>query len=90
MVWRVIRTERFSKEFKKYEKNAEFVHALDKKIKRLQEDPHTVGGYLSGNLHGYKATRLIRKFRILFRISEEERAVYLVAIDHRGHDYEDF
>ena len=90
MVWQVIRTERFSKEFKKYEKNQDFVNAMDKKIKRLQEDPTAVGGYLSGNLHGYKATRLIRKFRILFRISEEERAVYLVAIDHRGHDYEDF
>ena len=61
MVWRVIRTERFSKEFKKYEKNAEFVHALDKKIKRLQEDPHTVGGYLSGNLHGLQGNQINKK-----------------------------
>ena len=89
-MWRVIRTERFSREFKKLEKNVEFVNALDKKIKRFKEDPHSIGGYLSGRLHGYKATRLVRKFRILFRISEEDKTVYLVAIDHRGHDYENF
>lgn len=35
MSWKVISTETFSKEFKKYKKNPEFVNALDKKIKRI-------------------------------------------------------
>ncbi|MEK6862523.1 MAG: type II toxin-antitoxin system RelE/ParE family toxin [Nanoarchaeota archaeon] len=89
MVWTVIRSDRFSEEFKKFEKNKHFVYALDAKIKRLQEDPN-IGGYLSGRLHGYKSIRLVGKYRIVFRIDEKEKKVYLVAIDHRGHDYERF
>ena len=87
MVWKVIRTDRFSEEFKKLEKNKEFVDALDKKIKKLMEDP-SIGGYLSGKLHGYKSIRLVRKYRILFKINEPEMKVYLIAIDHRGHVYD--
>lgn len=89
MVWSVIRTDRFSEEFKKFDKNKQFVDALDKKIKRLQEDPN-IGGYLSGRLHGYKSIRLVGNFRILFRTDEKEKRVYLVAIDHRGYDYDRF
>lgn len=89
MVWALIRTERFSQEFKKFEKDKQFVDALDKKIKRLQEDPN-IGGYLAGRLHGYKSIRLLGKFRILFRADENEKKVYLIAIDHRGYDYERF
>ena len=89
MPWSVIRTDRFSKEFKKFEKNKQFVDALDKKIERLQEDP-SIWRYLSGRLHEYKSVRLLGKFRILFRIDEKETKAYLVAIDHRGYDYERF
>ena len=87
MAWKVIRTDRFSEEFKKFEKNREFSDALDKKIKKLKEDPN-IGWYLSGKLHGYKSIRLLRKFRILFKINESENKVYLIAIDHRGNVYE--
>lgn len=40
MLWKVIRTDRFSEEFKRFEKDKEFADALDKKIKRLEEDPN--------------------------------------------------
>lgn len=89
MTWKVIRTDKFSREFKKFEEDKEFVDALDKKILRLQQEP-SIGGYLAGRLHGYKSVRLLRKFRIIFKISEEEGQIYLIAIDHRGHDYERF
>ncbi len=90
MAWTVIITERFSQEFKKYSKNREFTDALEKKIQRLRDGPQSVGKYLVGRLHGYKSTRLVKTFRILFKISESESAVHLVAIDHRKHDYENF
>ena len=32
MIWKIIQTETFSKKFKKFKKNKEFVTALDKKI----------------------------------------------------------
>jgi len=89
MGWSVIRTHRFSEEFRKFEKNKEFVDALDKKIKRLEEDPN-IGGFLAGNLHGYKSFRLLKNFRILYRVDEAENKVYLVAIDHRKYDYKRF
>ena len=89
MAWKVIRTDRFSEEFRKFEKNKQFVEALDKKIRKFEEDPN-IGSYLAGRLHGYKSIRLLKNFRILFQIEESESKVYLVAIDHRKHDYENF
>ncbi len=89
MMWKVARTDRFSEEFKRFEKDKEFTDALDKKIKRLEEDPN-IGGFLAGKLHGYKSVRLVKNFRMLYRIDESEKKVYLIAIDHRKHDYERF
>ena len=64
--------------------------ALDKKIQKLKEDPESIGGFLSGKLHGYKSTRIVRKFRLIFRISNQENKIYLSAIDHRKTSYKDF
>jgi len=90
MIWNLAPTKTFSQELKKFKKNKDFLDALDKKLQRLKQNPEAVGGYLSGRLHGYKATRIISKFRILFKIAISEHTVYLVAIDHRKHDYERF
>ncbi len=90
MSWNIIRTDTFSKEFKKYKKDSEFIHAFEAKLRRLQEDPENVGGYLSGKLHGYKSTRIIRKLRLIFKIVKEENNIYLCAIDYRGSVYENF
>ena len=87
MIWKVISTETFSKQFQKNKKNKEFVKILDNKIKRLQEDPENVGGYLSGKLHGYKSTRILRKLRLVFKIVREKQEVHLMAIDHRKFNY---
>lgn len=54
------------------------------------ENPSSVGGYLSGRLHGYKSFRILKNYRTIFRISESENKVYLIAIDHRKNDYENF
>ncbi len=90
MLWSIVRTDSFSSIFKKYSRNQAFVDALDKKIQKLKENPVSVGGFLSGNLHGFKATRVIKKFRLIFKIDEIGRRVYLVAIDHRKFDYKRF
>lgn len=90
MNWKIIVTDTFSKEFKKYRKDKEFVNALDKKIKRLQENPENVGGFLSGNLHGYKSTRIVGKFRLIFKIIMDKQEVQLNAVDHRKFNYKRF
>lgn len=85
MTYEVIITDNFSREFKKYKKDQEFLRALDNKIQRLKQNPEEIGGFLSGKLHGYKSTRIIRKFRVIFRI--EDKKVYLMSIDHRKSVY---
>ena len=90
MAWEVISTDNFSREFKKHRKDGEFVKILDNKIKRLQEDPENVGGYLSGKLFGYKSTRILKNLRLVFKIVHEKHEVHLMAIDHRKFDYERF
>jgi len=85
--WAVKRTDSFLRYLKKHKNNHELFTALDKKIKSLKEDPSVVGGNLAGNLHGYKSTRLIRKFRLVFSVDKESKIVYLVALDHREDVY---
>lgn len=86
----IVITGAFSKEFKKHKKDGEFAKALDNKIQRLKESPENVGGYLSGRLHGYKSTRIIKRFRLIFKIDGKEKKVYLISIDHRKSAYDDF
>ena len=64
------------------------MNELDKKINRLREDPTSIGGRLSGNLHGKNSTRLTHKIRLIFEIDEHNNIVYLIALDHRGDVYE--
>ena len=88
MSWEIRRTDAFSKEFKKHIKDGEFIKALERKIERLKENPENIGGFLSGKLHGRKSARIIRKFRLIFKIVFEQNCVYLEAIHHRKFDYE--
>ncbi|MEG3057322.1 MAG: hypothetical protein RQM90_15450 [Methanoculleus sp.] len=60
---------------------------LGKKLQRLKQDPLNTGGWLSGALHGKKATRIAKRYRLIFLPDERERTVYLIAIDHRRHIY---
>ena len=75
MPWSLVRTDGFSSVFKKYGRDKAFVDALDKRIEKLRENPLSIGGFLSGDLHGFKATRIIKKFRLIFKIDEGERRV---------------
>jgi len=86
MIRKIIWTKNFKKDLRKHRKDGQLLDALEKKIERLKEDPYSVGGYLSGQLHGYKSTRILGKYRLVFRI--EDDLVYLVALDHRKFDYE--
>ena len=56
-------------------------------VKRLQEDPLHLGGWLSDELHGKKSTRIAKKYRLIFTPDETEKVVYLNWIDHRERAY---
>ncbi|HVP94351.1 MAG TPA: type II toxin-antitoxin system RelE/ParE family toxin [Methanoregulaceae archaeon] len=88
MSWTIRRTDTFLESFSRIRGNKEAVAELGKKINRLQEDPLHTGGWLSGALHGKKATRVAKRYRLIFLPDEKEQVVYLIAIDHREHIYE--
>ena len=88
MTWEVKRTTIFIESLRAIRKNKEALFELDKKIKRLQEDPLHLGGWLSGELHGKKSTRVSRKYRLIFTLNETEKVVYLNWIDHRKSAYD--
>lgn len=88
MAWVIKRTDTFLESFSRVRMNTRIVSELGRKIKRLQEDPLHVGGWLTGSLHGKKATRIAKNYRLIFTPDEREHIVYLVAIDHRKHVYE--
>jgi mRNA-degrading endonuclease RelE of RelBE toxin-antitoxin system len=87
MTWIVKRTNTFVPSLKSIQKNEPALAELDKKIKRLQEDPLHVGGWLSGELHGKKSTRITKRYQLIFTPNESDEVVYLNWIDHREHAY---
>jgi mRNA-degrading endonuclease RelE of RelBE toxin-antitoxin system len=87
MTWLVKRTDTFLDSMRSIQKNKQALAELDKKIKRLQENPLHVGGWLSGELHGKKSIRITKKYRLIFTPLESEKVVYLNWIDHREHAY---
>ncbi len=87
MTWVVKRTDTFLESLRDIRKNEEALAALEKKLLRLREDPLHVGGWLSGELHGKKSTRISRKYRLIFTPDENEKVVYLNWIDHRKTAY---
>ena len=87
MTWVVKRTDTFLESLKAIKKNKRALEELDKKIKRLQEDPTHVGGWLSGELHSKRATRITKRYRLIFTPDNANKIVYLNWIDHREHVY---
>ncbi|MHB1519475.1 MAG: type II toxin-antitoxin system RelE family toxin [Acidimicrobiales bacterium] len=52
----------------------------------LAEQPHRVGGALSGPFAGLRSARR-GSYRIVYRIDDDERRVDIAHIDHRGDVY---
>lgn len=87
MTWTIARTDSFLEALEDFRSNVALLKALQKKLDRLAEDPVSVGGKLSGPLHGWQSTRLAKNFRLLFKVEPKSRTVFLGAIDHRKDVY---
>jgi mRNA-degrading endonuclease RelE of RelBE toxin-antitoxin system len=87
MSWSIKRTDTFLESLACIRDNKEILVEPGKKVKRLQEDPLHTGGRLSDSLHGKKATRIAKRYRLIFLPDEKEQVVYLIIIDHREHVY---
>ena len=87
MEWTIRRTDTFVEGLSKVKDNKEVIIELGKKLHRLKQDPLNTGGWLSDGLHRKKATRIEKRYRLIFLPGEREKTVYLIAIDHRRHVY---
>lgn len=87
MEWTVSRTDTFVESLSKVKDNKEVIIELGKKLHRLKQAPLKTDGWLSGALHGKRATRIEKCYRLIFLPGEREKTVYLIAIDHRRHVY---
>lgn len=87
-MYEIFGTDSFSGAVKKQKKNKRLLNELEKKIQKLKENPENVGKDLSGGLTGHKSTRLVKKFRLIFKIDKKNKRVYLEALDHRKYVYE--
>jgi mRNA-degrading endonuclease RelE of RelBE toxin-antitoxin system len=90
MKWTIKNTETFQDSLSRIYLHPSVVREIGKKIKRLEEDPNHVGGWLQGPLHGNKSTRIAKKYRLIFSIDEKSHTVYLILIDHRENVYKRF
>jgi len=87
MTWNLVYAQEFKDSLKTFAKDRELLTALDRKLERLREDPYSVGARLSGDLHDWHAARLVRTYRIFFKINDDGRVVTLGTIQHRRHAY---
>jgi mRNA-degrading endonuclease RelE of RelBE toxin-antitoxin system len=87
-MYQVLRTDTFRREMKRHQRDGHLLQALDEKLQRLREAPLDVGGWLHGDKHGLRSTRIARKYRLLFSIDQTHRTVTLEALDHRDHAYD--
>jgi len=88
MKWVIKRTDTFLDSLRAIRKNKEALDELGKKLDRLRDDPLHVGGWLSGDLHGKRSTRISKKYRLIFTPDEFNKVVYLNWIDHRKTAYD--
>jgi len=51
VIWKVVSSDAFVREFRKFKNDGKFAKVVASKIDRLKESPNNVGGYLTGRLH---------------------------------------
>lgn len=74
-------TGTFKKEIKGIDK--QYLLRLDKKIQTLKELPKNHGKPLRYPLAGIWELRFEKRFRVLYKINEEKKIVYLVSFKHK-------
>ena len=66
-------------------KNAEFKHAIDKKVERIRSNPFMFKP-LRGELHGQRRAHLMKSFVIKYAI--EANLIVLLNIEHHDNAYD--
>ncbi len=87
MNYRLKYTQTFEKQIEKIKKKDKaLMEEATKKVEKLQEMPYT-GKSLKYRLAPYRSVRVKGKYRLVYRVNEEEKEVILVAFGHRKEIY---
>jgi len=85
--YRLKYTQTFDKQVEKIKKKDKaLMEEATKKVEKLQEMPYT-GKLLKYRLAPYRSVRVKGKYRLVYRVDEEEEEVTLVAFGHRKEIY---
>lgn len=63
-----------------------YTRTFEKQIEKLQEAPDS-GKALKYELDPYRAVRVKGKYRLVYKVNEEEKEIILVAFGHRKEIY---
>jgi len=86
-MYRLIYTHLFEKKIKKFKKDKELVAELKKKIEKLLADPF-IGKPLEYPLVNYRSIRVKGKYRLIYKLNENDKELVLVAFGHRKDIYQ--
>ena len=85
-MWRIKATNEFRRRFKDLtKKDKPLRERVIKSIEKLKENPYA-GKPLSYDLAGLRSLR-VGKYRIIYKIDEENKIIYLISIGHREKIY---
>jgi len=85
--YRLKYTQTFEKQIEKIKKKDKaLMEEAMKKVEKLQQIPYT-GKPLEYRLAPYRSVRVKGKYRLVYRVDEEEKEVLLVAFGHRKEIY---
>ncbi len=87
MTYRLKYTQTFEKQIEKTKKKDKaLMEEVAKKVEKLQAMPYT-GKPLKYRLAPYRSVRVRGKYRLVYRVDEEEKEVILAAFGHRKEIY---
>ena len=87
MTYQLKYTQTFEKQIAKIKKKDKpLMEEAMKKVEKLREMPF-MGKPLEYRLAPYRSVRVRRKYRLVYRVNEEEKEVTLVAFGHRKEIY---
>ncbi len=82
---RVIRTNSFSKNVKRYKKDKALISRLRKQVNKIAENPE-IGDFLRGEKKGERKI-YISPFRLLYSYDKKRDILYLLDFDKRSRIY---
>ncbi|MCZ7402870.1 MAG: type II toxin-antitoxin system RelE/ParE family toxin [Candidatus Methanoperedens sp.] len=86
-MYSLIYTHAFEKTIKKFKKDRELVDELKKKIEKLLTDPF-FGKTLEHPLTNFRSIRVKGKYRLIYKLNENNQELVLVGFGHRKNIYE--